>query len=823
MEIIEALKEMKDKIYKIGKAPVLFIGSGLSKRYYNTPDWKTLLEMVADKVGINKDEIQKWGSYEKIATELEYHCFASEKPQYDKGEDRRYPLRKIIKQIIEEKDVITEDKKHELSELANIIPTAIITTNYDELLKNTFGESYKVCVGQDIIFSSRDNHFKTIYKIHGCVSEPSSIVITQEDYDEFMANSKYLYAKLMTLFWENPIVFMGYSISDENVKNVLDTMLEVMTNEQKRNFEQRVWVLAYADEGVESFEEIEIITGKNKAHIKRFCLDNSYGEFYKTLSDATCDIQEKDLKFTISENAIDLLIKPLYQKQDKFQVVVRELLQNATDACKKANKPIKVTIGVNVEENNAKLEVEDYGIGMDLNDIVNYFLTIGESSKNKDDDGLTGKFGIGILSIFLIGKEAKVYSKKESSMHLGIRIFQSNNEKKVEKIEVDEAVFKDGKATILEVNIDDEQIVNHLKAAKKIEDVIPILGLDNFCVWDDSKIIITFNKTQETKVIEKLDVSGMSMVNNNLYIDKMYDEDKKRRYANKTALINDMVVRVTLGSETSDMMKNVDIPFFATRTGRNLYGESVIPNLSRSEVEIDGKLKDDIITYVYEEEANKLISGIKEQLESGKTSALDLKWNVIENCRGLRNQNVTYKNKTVVISESSKDVIQVYGSQELFSKLVENEECDYCRYEINKSKLGDMIEIEDVIGIGIDYLDKYICHATGSYNGFRMQVIKKLLDKLKITSVQISYDNATNMWASIIKQKEKLEKEFNACAQNGIICFEEEYKPMIADMKTYNNVLIFKERKSCVDIKFIKILKKKLMNENCIAKYLVLK
>lgn len=31
MEIIEALKEMKDKIYKIGKAPVLFIGSGLIK------------------------------------------------------------------------------------------------------------------------------------------------------------------------------------------------------------------------------------------------------------------------------------------------------------------------------------------------------------------------------------------------------------------------------------------------------------------------------------------------------------------------------------------------------------------------------------------------------------------------------------------------------------------------------------------------------------------------------------------------------------------------------------------------------------------------
>lgn len=90
-------------------------------------------------------------------------------------------------------------------------------------------------------------------------------------------------------------------------------------------------------------------------------------------------------------------------------------------------------------------------------------------------------------------------------------------------------------------------------------------------------------------------------------------------------MINDMVVRVTLGSETSDMMKNVDIPFFATRTGRNLYGESVIPNLSRSEVEIDGKLKDDIITYVYEEEANKLISGIKRAIRKWKNFSVRFK------------------------------------------------------------------------------------------------------------------------------------------------------------------------------------------------------
>lgn len=820
MEIIEAaLKEMQDKINKTGKAPVLFVGSGLSRRYYGTPDWNELLEEIACEVDVDKEEMKKWGGYEKRATELEYHCFAKKKPLYVEGEDRRYPLRKIIESIITARSTVFEHKEMEVNALANIIPIAIITTNYDELLEKTFGKKYNVCIGQDIIWSRADNCSKTIYKIHGSVSKPSSIVITQEDYDNFMASSKYLYAKLMTLFWENPIVFMGYGIGDDNVKNVLDTILDVMTEEQKKEFEQRIWVLAHVENNKEYFEETELSTGRNKVKIKKFCLDESYSEFYEALSIATHNIQEKDLKFTISENAIDLLIKPLYQNQDKFKVVVRELLQNAMDACKKANKSIKVTIGVSIDGDNVKLSVADCGIGMDFNDITNYFLTIGKSSKNEDDNGLTGKFGIGILSIFLIGKEAKVYSQKEASKPIGIRIFQSDNEKKIEKIDVNNGVFKNDFATILEVNIDDEQIAKKLKDARKIEEVMVVLGLDNYCVWDDSEISIVFNKAEGAKSLEKLDFKGMTRINDALYIEEIYADEKRQKHSKGTALINDMITRITFGTTMNNLLENVEIPFFAIRTRKGLYAENVKPNLSRSEVEIEGKLREDIISYIYEEEANKLISGVKEQVKIGQISALDLRDNVISNCKLLKNQKVIYTKEAIIIPKRGKFFIQVYGSREIFVKIVDEKCCDYCSAEINKAELGDMIAYDKVKGIGIAYLCRYICNATGSYNGFRMQVIKKLFGLLGITGVP--YDNATNMWAFILKNKDNLMKIFEEKAQDGIIWFEKDYKSIVGE-GIFNNLVIAEEYKYCFDKKFIEILESKLNCETDIGSHLLL-
>lgn len=57
-----------------------------------------------------------------------------------------------------------------------------------------------------------------IYKIHGSCNNSESIVITENDYSVYNKRNAYLSAKLLTIFLEHPIIFLGYSLNDSNIK-----------------------------------------------------------------------------------------------------------------------------------------------------------------------------------------------------------------------------------------------------------------------------------------------------------------------------------------------------------------------------------------------------------------------------------------------------------------------------------------------------------------------------------------------------------------------------------------------------------------------------
>ena len=235
-------------ISEMGCQPILFVGSGLSKRYFSGPGWDQLLEQLAKACPlIDKD----YAYYKQTLKEpaMIGREFARLYQEWAWGEGRdqfppemfksEVPPQAYIKYVITRMlaaitpkgvDSITSPQlQDELRALQNIRPHALITTNYDQFLEMLFPD-YQPVIGQSIIQGTQILTGE-IYKIHGCVSDSSSLVFTQEDYEEFARKKKYLSAKLLTYFSEFPLLFVGYSASDANIRAILSDIDECLPHQ----------------------------------------------------------------------------------------------------------------------------------------------------------------------------------------------------------------------------------------------------------------------------------------------------------------------------------------------------------------------------------------------------------------------------------------------------------------------------------------------------------------------------------------------------------------------------------------------------------------
>lgn len=267
---------LQEVISKFKTTPFLFAGSGITRRYYSLPNWEDLLRYFAQQISNDpfayaayKSEAQSMDCLEgvlpKVATLIQrdydrkwYATPDMRSKNTDvlaEVEQGTSPFKAEIAEYLRQQNTIPAEYAEEIRKLKNISKkniAGIITTNYDSFFEKLF-EDYKTFVGQDELVFSSILSIAEIYKIHGSVSRPSSIVINEQDYHTFNEKGKYLAAKLMTIFMEYPIIFIGYSLSDTNIQSILKDILACLPDDKVDKLAER-FIFVEFKPGMEKYE-----------------------------------------------------------------------------------------------------------------------------------------------------------------------------------------------------------------------------------------------------------------------------------------------------------------------------------------------------------------------------------------------------------------------------------------------------------------------------------------------------------------------------------------------------------------------------------------
>jgi hypothetical protein len=244
---------LRDLITAQGSAlPVLFIGSGLSRRYLGSPDWEGLLERFAALTPRSMPYYRAAadGDLPKIASLIaeEFREIWFTSPEYEESRKefeaqvrhRSDPLKFEIAKYLKSLPILDDKhKKTELAALARVHVQAILTTNWDEILEDALTD-LEVFVGQADVLFTTVQAVGEIYKIHGSVTDPQSMVLTEEDYKQYWDKNPYLIAKMLTLLVEHPVIFVGYSISDPHVRQILANLVSCLTESQLQILNDRM-------------------------------------------------------------------------------------------------------------------------------------------------------------------------------------------------------------------------------------------------------------------------------------------------------------------------------------------------------------------------------------------------------------------------------------------------------------------------------------------------------------------------------------------------------------------------------------------------------
>lgn len=188
------------KIFHDNEQLSLFVGAGITMDS-GLPNWSKLIEDFKKELDIKEKD------YLKIAQFYHLHY----------GENMYY------KKLLDRFNLETKQPNKLINTIVNLGCKYIVTTNWDDLIEKSIvlnGKFYDV-VKKDNDFSKLGINTNTLIKMHGDLHE-RNIVFKESDYLSYSDNFSLTELFVKSIFVRNVILFVGYSVSDFNVKQLIN-------------------------------------------------------------------------------------------------------------------------------------------------------------------------------------------------------------------------------------------------------------------------------------------------------------------------------------------------------------------------------------------------------------------------------------------------------------------------------------------------------------------------------------------------------------------------------------------------------------------------
>ena len=309
---------IQEFIANFSNYPILFLGSGFSLRYLqHSYSWPNLLNSATQFLtGSDREFLRSRNShitgsnynYEDVATDIgnlyEEVLDKTKEDKFSELNEKYYELLRKNIRVSRLKLRIAEmlsdlSRKEEMEdEFQSFIKAAeninsIITTNYDELIESTL--DFTPYVGNDILLS---NPYGALYKVHGSVQLPSSIIITHDDYQKFNEEYELIRAQLISIFTHNPIIFLGYRLQDKDINRLLSTIFKYVDyNSSLSETIRKNFLVVEHEPGSmnQNVQELDMIIGSQSIKVNKLKTDN-FKPIYESIANLKLLVSAIDLR-----------------------------------------------------------------------------------------------------------------------------------------------------------------------------------------------------------------------------------------------------------------------------------------------------------------------------------------------------------------------------------------------------------------------------------------------------------------------------------------------------------------------------------------------